>query len=144
MQVLGLAEVSEASDVTGIIEAPTAVRHPDLDTGDLYRGAHVGQALERIVIPSAEEVPEEEVAQGVIARGGELEALGLLAPTAGGATALSALLAQEKVGLETPHLELGVQAEESAPTTDEAIARAHRDAPHLNELDDVVLLTLEG
>ena len=84
------------------------------------------------------------MAQGVVARGGELEALGLLAPTAGGATALSALLAQEEVGLETPHLELGMQAEEGAPTTDETIARAHRDAPHLNELDDVVLLTLEG
>ena len=108
MQALGLTEVSEASDVTGIIEVPTAVRHPYLDTGDLYRGAHVGQSLERIVIASAEEVPEEEVTQGVVARGGELEALGLLAPTAGGATALGALLAQEEVGLETPHLELGV------------------------------------
>ena len=37
-----------------------------------------------------------------------------------------------------------MQAEEGAPTTDEAIARAHRDAPHLDELDDVILLTLEG
>ena len=37
-----------------------------------------------------------------------------------------------------------MQAEESAPTTDEAIARTHRDAPHLDELDDVILLTLEG
>ena len=144
MQVLGLTEVSESSDVTGIIEAPTAVRHPDLDTGDLYRGAHVGQALERIVIPSAEEVPEEEVAQGVVARGGELEALGLLAPTARGTAALGALLAQEEVGLETAHLELGVQAEEGTSTIDEAIARTHRDAPHLDELDDVVLLALKG
>ena len=42
MQALGLAEVSEACDVTGIVEAPTAVRHPYLDAGDLYRGAHVG------------------------------------------------------------------------------------------------------
>ena len=48
------------------------------------------------------------MAQGIVARGGELEALGLLAPTAGGATALSTLLAQEEVGLETAHLELGV------------------------------------
>ena len=70
--------------------------------------------------------------------------LGLLAPTAGGATALGALLAQEEIGLETPHLELGVQAEESASTTDEAIARTHRYAPYLDEFDDVVLLTLEG
>ena len=84
------------------------------------------------------------MAQGVVARGGELEALGLLAPTAGGATALGALLAQEEVGLEAPHLELGVQAEEGTPTTDEAIAGAHRDAPHLDELDDVILLALEG
>ena len=84
------------------------------------------------------------MAQGVVARGGELEALGLLAPTARGTTALSTLLAQEEVGLETPHLELGVQAEEGTPTTDEAIARTHRDAPHLDELDDVILLTLEG
>ena len=50
------------------------------------------------------------MAQGIVARGGELEALGLLAPTTGGATALSALLAQEEVSLETPHLELGMQA----------------------------------
>ena len=84
------------------------------------------------------------MAQGIVARGGELEALGLLAPTAGGATALGALLAQEEVGLEAPHLELGVQAEEGTSTTDEAIAGAHRDAPHLDELDDIVLLTLEG
>ena len=48
------------------------------------------------------------MAQGVVARGGELEALGLLAPTAGGATALGTLLAQEEVCLETAHLELGV------------------------------------
>ena len=142
--MLGLTEVSEACDVTGVIEAPTAVRHPYLDAGDLYRGAHVGQALESAVVPSAEEVPEEEVAQGVVARGGELEAFGLLASTAGGATALGALLAQEEVGLETSHLELGVKAEEGTSTTDETIARAHRDAPHLDELDDVVLLTLEG
>ena len=84
------------------------------------------------------------MAQGIVARGGELEALGLLAPTAGGATALGALLAHKEVGLETPHLQLGVQAEEGAPTTDEAIAGAHRDAPHLDELDDVILLALEG
>ena len=84
------------------------------------------------------------MAQGVVARGGELKALGLLAPTARGATALGALLAQEEVGLETSHLELGMQAEEGTPATDEAIARAHRDAPHLDELDDVILLTLEG
>ena len=84
------------------------------------------------------------MAQGIVARGGELEALGLLAPTTGGATALSALLAQEEVSLETPHLELGMQAEESSSTTDEAIARAHRDTPYLDELDDVVLLALEG
>ena len=84
------------------------------------------------------------MAQGVVARGGELEALGLLAPTAGGATALSTLLTQKEVSLETSHLELGVQAEEGTSTTDEAIARAHRDAPHLDELDDVVLLALEG
>ena len=84
------------------------------------------------------------MAQGIVARGGELEALGLLAPTAGGTAALSALLAQEEVGLETPHLELSMQAEEGAPTTDEAIARAHRDAPHLDELDDVILLALKG
>ena len=84
------------------------------------------------------------MAQGVVARGGELEALGLLAPTAGGATALSTLLAQEEVSLETPHLELGMQAEESSSTTDEAIAGTHRDAPHFDELDDIVLLTLEG
>ena len=37
-----------------------------------------------------------------------------------------------------------MQAEEGASATDETIARAHRDAPHLDELDDVVLLTLEG
>ena len=37
-----------------------------------------------------------------------------------------------------------MQAEEGTSTTDEAIARAHRDAPHLDELDDVILLTLEG
>ena len=37
-----------------------------------------------------------------------------------------------------------MQAEEGASATDEAIARAHRDAPHLDELDDVVLLTLKG
>ena len=84
------------------------------------------------------------MAQSVVARGGELKALGLLAPTARGTTALGALLTQEEVGLETPHLELGVQAEEGPPTTDEAIAGAHRDAPHLDELDDVILLTLEG
>ena len=84
------------------------------------------------------------MAQGIVARGGELEALGLLAPTAGGATALGALLAHKEVGLETPHLQLGVQAEEGAPTTDEAIAGAHRDAPHFDELDDVILLALEG
>ena len=84
------------------------------------------------------------MAQGVVARGGEFEALGLLAPTAGGTAALSALLAQEKIGLKTPHLELGVQAEEGTSTTDETIAGAHRDAPHLDELDDVILLTLEG
>ena len=84
------------------------------------------------------------MAQGVVARGGELEALGLLAPTAGGATALGALLAQEEVGLETSHLELGMQTEEGAPVTDEAIVGAHRDAPHLDELDDVILLALEG
>ena len=84
------------------------------------------------------------MAQGVVARGGELEALGLLAPTAGGATALGALLAQKEVGLETPHLELGMQAEEGTSTTDETIARTHQDAPHLDELDDVILFTLEG
>ena len=84
------------------------------------------------------------MAQGVVARGGELKALGLLAPTAGGATALGALLAQEEVGLETSHLELGMQTEEGAPATDEAIVGAHRDAPHLDELDDVILLALEG
>ena len=84
------------------------------------------------------------MAQGVVARGGELKALGLLAPTARGTTALGALLAQEEVGLETSHLELGVQAEEGTSTTDEAIARTHRDAPHFDELDDVILLTLEG
>ena len=84
------------------------------------------------------------MAQGIVARGGELEALGLLAPTAGGATALGALLAQEEIGLEAPHLELGMQAEEGAPAADETIARTHRDAPHLDELDDVILLTLEG
>ena len=65
------------------------------------------------------------MAQGVVARCGELEALGLLAPTARGTTALSTLLAQEEVGLKTPHLELGMQAEEGTSTTDEAIARAH-------------------
>ena len=48
------------------------------------------------------------MAQSVVARGGELKALGLLAPAAGGATALGALLAQEEIGLETSHLELGV------------------------------------
>ena len=84
------------------------------------------------------------MAQSVVARGGELKALGLLAPTARGTTALGALLTQEEVGLETPHLELGMQAEEGAPAADETIARAHRDAPHLDELDDVILLTLEG
>ena len=84
------------------------------------------------------------MAQGVVARGGELKALGLLAPTARGTTALSTLLTQEEVSLETAHLELGVQAEEGTSTTDETIARTHRDAPHLDELDDVVLLTLEG
>ena len=37
-----------------------------------------------------------------------------------------------------------MQAEEGTSTADEAIARTHRDAPHLDELDDVILLTLEG
>ena len=37
-----------------------------------------------------------------------------------------------------------MQAEEGTSTADEAIAGAHRDAPHLDELDDVILLTLEG
>ena len=37
-----------------------------------------------------------------------------------------------------------MQAEEGAPAADEAIAGAHRDTPHLDELDDIVLLTLEG
>ena len=37
-----------------------------------------------------------------------------------------------------------MQAEEGPPATDEAIAGTHRDAPHLDELDDVILLTLEG
>ena len=82
--------------------------------------------------------------QGVITRCGELEALGLLAPTARGTTALCTLLTQEEVSLETPHLELGMQAKEGTSTTDETIARAHRDASYLDELDDVVLLTLEG
>ena len=82
--------------------------------------------------------------QGVVARCGELEALGLLAPTAGGTAALGALLTQEEVSLETAHLELGMQPEEAPPATDETIAGAHRDAPHLDELDDVILFTLEG
>ena len=68
----------------------------------------------------------------------------MCATSAGDTSALATLLTDEEIHLELPHLELGMKPEEHPTPVHQRVARSHRDIPHLDETDDVVLFALKG
>ena len=144
MYPLWFPKIGKGKDVACIIKPPSTIGYPYLDTCDLYRRADVGERPHRFIVVRAEVFGEEEVPRGIVVRCRQLERLRMCATSAGDPSALATLLTDEEIHWELPHLELGMKPEERPTPVHQRVARSHRDIPHFDETDDIVLFTLKG